>query len=88
MQSRKTYSIEEAVKAQRSLRKAAGLGEEQFPVEAFVGMVSDEIEALRKQGKSDDEIASIIRSGSNIDVTPEEIASNYASSQERHQTRR
>ena len=37
------YSVEETIKAQRSLRKAAGLGPEQFPVEALVGMISDEI---------------------------------------------
>ncbi len=39
----KTYPLEEAVKAQKALRAAAGLGAEQFPIEAFVGMISDEI---------------------------------------------
>jgi len=43
-----TYSLEETLKAQRALRKAAGLGDEQFPVEGFVRMISDEDEALRK----------------------------------------
>jgi len=79
------YSIEEAMKAQRSLRDAAGLEPEQFPLEAFVGMVSDEIETLRKRDKTDEEIASIIRNSSAIEITAAEIAENYASPEERHQ---
>ena len=85
MNSPKMYPIEEAIKAQKSLREAAGLGPEQFPIQAFVGMISDEIEFLRKRGKSDDEIASIIQRSSAIEITASEIAENYASPQERHQ---
>jgi hypothetical protein len=81
----RTYPVEEALKAQKSLRDAAGLAPEQFPVQAFVGMVSDEIETLRKRGKTDDEIASIICSNSAIQITAAEIAENYASPEERHQ---
>ena len=33
----------------------------QFPIQAFVGMISDEIESLRKRGETDDQIASLIR---------------------------
>ncbi len=47
----KTYPIEQALRAQKALREAAGLGPEMFPVEAFVGMISDEIEQLRSQGR-------------------------------------
>jgi hypothetical protein len=36
--------IDQALRAQRALRDAAGLEEEAFPVPAFVGMISDEIE--------------------------------------------
>ena len=80
----KLYPVEEAIKAQKSLREAAGLGPEQFPVEAFVGMISDEIENLRKRGRSDEEIASIIKSNSAIEITASEIAENYASPEQRH----
>ena len=79
-----TYPLEEALKAQKALRDAAGLAPEQFPKEQFIGMVSDEIESCRKRGKSDDEIAQIISSASAIRVTPEEIRANYASPEERH----
>ena len=81
----KTYPVEEAMKAQKSLRDAAGLEPEQFAVQAFVGMISDEIEMLRKHGKTDDQIALIIRSNSAIEITAAEIAENYASPEERHQ---
>jgi hypothetical protein len=79
----KSYSLEEAVRSQRALRKAAGLGEESFPVQAFVGMISDEIEALRGRGKTDEEIAALVKANSNIEITAEEIAENYASPEER-----
>ncbi|HEY9126095.1 MAG TPA: hypothetical protein VIM62_03170, partial [Acidobacteriaceae bacterium] len=60
-----------------------GLEPEQFPVQAFVGKISDEIELLRGRGKSDGEIAEIIRSNSAIQITPEAIARYYAPPEER-----
>ena len=85
MTATRMYPVEEAIKAQKSLRDAAGLEPEQFPVHAFVGMISDEIESLRKRGKTDDEIASIIQNNSSIEISAAEIAENYASSEKRHQ---
>jgi hypothetical protein len=81
----KIYPIDQALRAQKALREAAGLEPEMFPVEAFVGMVSDEIEMLRSQGKTDSEIAALISQNSSIDITAEEISANYASPEERHQ---
>ncbi len=80
----KTFPLEEAVKAQKSLRDAAGLGPENFPLEAFVGMISDEIEILRQRGKSDEEIASMIEQNSAIEISGAEIAEHYASPADRH----
>lgn len=80
----KTYPLEEALKAQSALRTLAGLGPEQFPVQAFVGMISDEIEQLRNQGKTDSEIATVIEANSKIRITAADIADNYASPEERH----
>lgn len=80
----KTYPIEEALRAQKALRDAAGLGPEMFPIEAFVGMISDEIENLRSRGKTDSEIAALIMENSTIEITAEEIFKNYASRQDRH----
>jgi hypothetical protein len=80
----KTYPVEQALRAQKALREAAGLGPEMFPIEAFVGMISDEVEALRSQGKTDEEIASLIKRNSDIEITASEIADNYASPHQRH----
>ena len=84
MQSDKVYSVEEALKAQKALRDLGGLGPEEFPIQAFVGMISDEIEHLRNMGRSDEEIARVIATNSKIDITAAEIAENYASPVERH----
>jgi hypothetical protein len=85
MSQPRNYPLEEAIKAQSALRSAAGLEPERFPIEAFVGMISDEIEALRAQGKTDDQIAALIRKNSNVEISPEEIAANYAPPEKRHQ---
>jgi hypothetical protein len=80
----KSYPIEQALRAQKALRDAAGLGPEMFPIEAFVGMISDEIEQLRSQGKTDCEIATLITQHSNINITAQEISDNYVSPDDRH----
>lgn len=79
----KTYPIEQALRAQNALRKAAGLGAEMFPVQAFVGMVSDEIEQLRRLGKTDEEIARLITGHSEIEITADEIGAYYADPESR-----
>lgn len=80
----KTYPVEEAIRAQKALRELAGLGPEMFPMQAFVGMISDEVETLRTQGHTDQEIAQTITANSTIAITAAEIAANYASPQQRH----
>jgi len=80
----KTYPVEQAVRAQKALREAAGLLPEMFPVDAFVGMISDEIEALRSSGKTDEQIAALITANSDIQITAAEITANYATPEERH----
>jgi hypothetical protein len=83
----KTYPIEQAVQAQKTLRAAAGLGPEMFPLEAFVGMISDEIQQLREQGKTNQEIANVIEANPDIKITASEIAENYPPPEERHPSR-
>ena len=73
-----TYSLEQSLQALNALREAAGSPPEQFPLPAFVGMLSDEIETLRSQGKSDAEISTLIHQSSGIDITPQQLADNYA----------
>ena len=83
----KAYPIQEALRAQEALRKLAGLEPELFPIQAFVGMISDEVEVLRRKGHSDEQIAKVIRENSNIVITSEEVADHYASPEERHAPR-
>lgn len=80
----KTFSVAEAVRAQKALRDLAGLGPEMLPVQAFVGMISDEVETLRRQGHTDEQIAQVISANSAIAITAQEIADNYASPEARH----
>ena len=80
----KTFPIDQALRAQAALRNAAGLGPEMFPVQAFVGMISDEVEHLRSQGMSDADIAELIASNSDIEISATDISENYAPPELRH----
>jgi hypothetical protein len=55
-----------------------------FPIRAFVGMISDEVEVLRKQGHTDETIAQTIAATSTIAIGPAEIKEYYASPKQRH----
>lgn len=73
----KTFSLEESLRAQQALRRAARLGPEQFPIEAFVGMISDEVETLHSQGMTDERITVLIHEASGIEISAAELADNY-----------
>ncbi len=81
----KSYPLDETLKALGALRDAAGLQPEEFPVEAFVGMISDEIDALHALGKSDAEIVALIAQSSSIQITAQELAEHYATPEQRQQ---
>ena len=83
MSAPRAYPLPEALKAIAALREAAGLTPEQFTLPAFVGMISDEIEALRRRGRSDEEIATIVRRSSAIDLRADQVAQFYAPSEQR-----
>ena len=78
-----TFSVQEAVTVQRELRRALGLAAERFPLPAFIGMISDEIEQFRAGGRSDAEIATLIKGTIGRDVDPSDIARFYAKREER-----
>lgn len=73
-----TMSMDEAIRGQRALRDALGLGPERFPIPAFVGMVSDEIEKLRDAGTSDAAIADLVERAIGLKIPAEDIATHYA----------
>ena len=78
-----SYPLEEAMKAQAALRSAARMPPERFPLPQIISMFSDEIEALRNQGRPDDEIAAIIAGSSTMRVTANEIQKFYSSPEAR-----
>ena len=56
---------------------------ERFPLPQINRMLSDEIEALRNQGRPDNEIAAIIAGSSTMRVTEAEIQTFYATPEDR-----
>jgi len=72
------YSLDQVLRALAALRADAGLAPEQFPVEAFVGMISDEVETLRERGQTDEQIAQLIQASSGIDIDGATISKYYA----------
>jgi hypothetical protein len=72
------FTIEQAIGAQRALRAALGLGDEIFPLPAFVGMISDEIEQMREAGHSDAGVIRIIADATGRTITGDDLARYYA----------
>lgn len=75
---KRTFTGRDAASITTALRDAAGLPEQRFTVEDFVGMISDEIEILRDQGKSDAQIAAILEANG-AHISEQEIRAYYVS---------
>ena len=73
-----TFTADQAAAATTALRMAIGLPPEQFGVPQFVAMISDEVEKLRADGRSDDEIAAIVVESTGGQLTGADIAEHYA----------
>lgn len=61
-----------------------GFGAEQFVLQAFVDMISNEVEQLCQVCRSDTETADLIKTTSSKTVSPTELAAFYAPPQARH----
>jgi hypothetical protein len=72
------FSAEEAVAVQREMRRVLGLSRERFPLAAFVGMISDEIEQFQTAGMSDTDVAILIKDTIGRDIAPDEVARFYS----------
>ena len=83
MTQTRAFSAEQALRTQAALREALGLEPERFPPQAFIGMISDEIEQLRASGRSDEDIAGLVSSSSGAEVSVEELRAHYAPPQAR-----
>jgi hypothetical protein len=78
-----TFTGQQAATAQTALRDALGLPPENFSVEAFIGMISDEIEQLRAPGKDDSAIATLVSEVTGKSIDSETITRFYASPEAR-----
>ena len=78
-----TFSAEQAVRTQAVMRDALGLGPQRFPLQAFVGMISDEIEQLRAAGRSDAEIARLVSHAAGAEVSADDLKAFYATPEAR-----
>lgn len=85
MTDQPTFTIDQAIAAQRSLREALGLGEERFEVSEFVEMVSDEIEQMRDAGKTDEDIVAIVAEATGHRMDVADIERHYVAPEDRHQ---
>ncbi len=59
------------------------MGRSCFPLPAFVGMISDEVDTLRGQGKSDEDIVELVRASSGIEISTGELRENFATAEQR-----
>lgn len=84
MTDQPTFSIDEAIKAQRALRQALGLGDERFEVSEFVEMISDEIEQMKNDGKSSDDIVAVVAEATGHRMDPADIDRHYVRPEDRH----
>ena len=78
MTGQTVFTLEQAISAQRELRATLGLGEEAFPLPAFIGMISDEIQQMRDAGHSDAEVIGIIARTTGKSISAEDLARFYA----------
>lgn len=73
-----TFSGEEAAAVQTTLRMSLGLPPERFSLPAFIGMLSDEIEQLRRDGQDDAAIATMLSKLTGKPIPAEAVTRFYA----------
>lgn len=79
-----TFKLDQALAAQQALRASLGMTEEIFAIDAFVGMISDEIEASRKAGRDDRSIVDLVQTVTGKTITVDDIDRFYAPPERRH----
>ena len=77
------FTVDQAVGAQGALRHALGLAPETFPLPAFIGMISDEIQQMREAGRSDTDILAIVAEATGVTVAADDLNRFYAPPEQR-----
>ena len=73
-----TFTLEQALKVQREMRHSLGLPAEEFPLPAFIGMISDEVEQLRAAGRTDGDIVAMISGSAGQAISEADLQRFYA----------
>lgn len=79
------FTADQAAQANRALRAALGMRPQVFSEEQFVGMISDEITLLHAAGRSDAEIAAILREEAGIEIEPHALSRFYVDDAQEHE---
>lgn len=79
------FTVDQVAACSTALRTALGLPPEHFSIGRFVGMISDEIGQLRREGWSDVEITALVTESIGSEIAPEDIAAHYAAPELRRQ---
>jgi len=72
-----TFTLANALNAQKALREAAGGREEPLELIDVVGIGAEEIDLLQEQGKSWDEIAGLITNATGKSVAAADVEQAY-----------
>ncbi|MGF1619410.1 MAG: hypothetical protein ACFCUR_02210 [Rhodomicrobiaceae bacterium] len=76
------FTLADALNAQKALREAAGGQEEPLELIDLVGIGADEVDLLREQDKSWEEIAALIQNATGKSVSADEVEQAYANLEE------
>ncbi len=82
MADKSTFTLAEALNAQKALREASGAKEEPLDLTDLAGIAAEEIELLQEQGKSWDDMAAMVQSVTGKTVTGAELEKAYGSLEE------
>ncbi len=85
--SDENYTAEQAALAQRALTDELGQPPARFAQQQFLGMLGDELLALRRQGAADERIADLLSSNTGTRITPSAIASAITEAEQFRQGR-
>ena len=86
-ESDESYTAEQAALAQRALTDELGQPPTRFAQQQFLGMLGDELVALRQKGAADDQIADLLSANTGTRITPSAIAAAIAEVEEFRQGR-
>jgi hypothetical protein len=78
-----SFSVDDVVLAQNEMRYIFGFPEQRFSFSTFIGMLSDEIEQMRRAGYTDETVAQTVSRAKGQSVEASDVQRYYLSVEER-----